>query len=305
LEWQEVDGDTRLVKVDTAEAGEPGDQYKIMLETNGKYRVVTWEKVFDDQDGLAVAIKGFVPSSKYFLVGSITRWLSQEMDREDTERGTLFTCEVKLTSVIEDFQIVVNEDMRLALYPEEPGMMDAGPAQGPDELGNEHTWELAGRIGDTFKIVLERSVRSGVMVSKVSWEKTGEGPPVGDDVRDRFYVVGSWDLWQKPLEMSAASERKYVLERRLPEEGSESFLILRGGYSGQTCPTTVDANPYCHHGIRGPSRYASGGYWTVGHHAGDENLRGHMYKIVLHVTGIGKPRKVTWERLSKSLQEET
>jgi hypothetical protein len=310
LQWQNAiddeGGGQQLLKVDSPDAAEPGDQFTVKLETLGKYRVVTWEKIVEEQDGELLAVKAAVPAQKYYVIGSVTGWVPREMTRSSAEPVTVFTCDVTLTMssgsyVSDDFQIIVDEDMRRCIYPEVPTAM-GGPAMGPDELGVGCTWQLQGNAGDTFKIVLEKSVRSGVMVSKVTWERTREYEGTLNNT-DRYYVVGSWDGWLKPneMEVSTHSARSRVLLRSLPEDGVESFMILQGGYSGMLTPSMVDAHPYTHHNVRGPSSQATRVYWTVGLHEKDQNLKGSKYNIVLELSERGRPLKVTWDRLTEVL----
>lgn len=300
LQWQDqpdnalTDGSDQgvLTKVGGPDAGAPGDQYKIKLETLGKYRVITWEKLVDEADG--TAIRSLVPEGRYSVIGSFTEWKAQEMKREDLENGARYVCEVKLTQPqdADEFQIVVDEDSRRILYPEFSGS-GPGPCKGPDELGAGYTWKMQGTVGDLFRIVLERTVRSGVMVSTVKWENIGH--EVVETPTTSYYVIGDWDSWAKPLKMTAEDDR-FVLRRTLPASGTESFVILHdGSYSSVFSPSMSDANPYSFHVLRGPSP-ARGHYWTVGSHPTDEYLRGDPYEIVLKLSdgATKRPKKVIW-----------
>jgi len=279
------------------DVGEPGDQYKVRLETLGKYRVVTWTKVVDDKNGPEIPIKAFVRPAKYSVIGSFTGWMHEEMSREESETGTLHVCNVKLTRVGDEFQIAVNENSHRAIHPESSGS-GPGLALGPDELGLGRTWKLHGVPGDTFKIFLERLVQSDVMVTTVRWEKTGH--EMIPEVPLNFYVVGDWDHWARPLIMTP-SNGGYVLQRTMPRQGSESFTILyEGSYSAQIHPSLPRANPYSRHVVGGPSSNAwgKGLHWTVGAHASDERLRGETYEIILELSGGGgvplHAKTVTW-----------
>jgi hypothetical protein len=142
---------------------------------------------------------------------------------------------------------------------------------------------------------MERTVRSGVMVSKVYWERIGivkgaERKPA------RYYVVGSWDGWRKPIPMLPTGNSTHVITRHLPEEGSESFQILKEGYAGVLCPSIDNACPSIHHTIQGPMQQGSDFLsWTVGEHPADRHLKGCSYKIILAVTVRGTPKSVTWQ----------
>lgn len=284
------------MKIDGPDVGEPGDQYVIRIETLGKYRLVTWEKIVEASDETGLPGKGLEPL-KYSVIGSFTGWRPQEMSRGVCENGVVFSCEVQLLSqhARSDFQIIVNDDMCRAVYPQRP-FATAGPAMGPDELGAGCTWQLDAQIGETYKIALERKTLSGVMVSKVYWERIGI-VEVAQPEPDRYYVVGSWDGWRTPIAMQPAGDCIYVLERRLKRDSSESFQILFEGYSGLIHPSVDGANPHIHHVIHGPRQYGSACSWTVGAHPADQKLQEQMYRIILTLTPRGNPKSVTWERL--------
>jgi hypothetical protein len=285
-----------FTKVGSPDVGKPGDQYKVKLETIGKYRTITWEKLVEDGDGEELAIKALVTSCRYGVIGTFTGWKLQDMSREETEAGVLHTCEVRLSYAGDEFQIVVNDDSRRTLYPEWSG---SGPgfALGPDELAVGRTWKLGGVTGDIFRITLARTVSSDVMMTEVHWERISHDAAAALPVS--YYVIGDWDHFARPLMMTPRGSGTYTLQRAMPRDGNESFLILcEGSYSLQIHPSMAGASPHSYHTIRGPSpdAWKQGLCWTIGAHPMDEHLRGCSYEIHLEMSGMHviRPKKVTW-----------
>lgn len=305
LRWQDALGDATedtgagrtLVKFDGPDVGEPGDQYSIKIETLGKYRSVTWEKIVEQSDEVELPVKGLVPKVEYSVIGSFTGWEPHAMTRGVCENGTTFTYEVQDTRehVNHEFQIIVNDDMRRAVYPQ-TRFAASGPAMGPDELGRGCTWQLKTQSDGSHRIVMERTLRSGVMVSKVYTEPIARSMEPKQKT-DRYYVIGSWDGWRKPIAMLPASDGCHAVTRRLPAEGSESFQVLLEGHAGLIVPSVDNATPYSYHSLWGPSQSGSHLCWTVGDHDADRFLKGCEYRIMLKLNSRGRPVAVTWQKL--------
>merc|ERR1712224_754675 len=107
-------------------------------------------------------------------------------------------------------------------------MYGSGPsaAMGPDELGAGKAWRLQGVPGESFRIVLERRLESDIMMTMVHWIKTQE--QIARPMPTRYFVIGDWDHWTKPLLMTERNGT-HVLDRQMPLDGIENFLILCDG----------------------------------------------------------------------------
>eukprot|EP00747_Dinoflagellata_sp_TGD_P213190 gnl/TRDRNA2_/TRDRNA2_86180_c1_seq1.p1 gnl/TRDRNA2_/TRDRNA2_86180_c1~~gnl/TRDRNA2_/TRDRNA2_86180_c1_seq1.p1 ORF type:complete len:937 (+),score=197.13 gnl/TRDRNA2_/TRDRNA2_86180_c1_seq1:260-2812(+) len=165
----------------TEDTCEPGQQYRIYLRINGKYRTVDWEKVFpeeSDAEGWSTEPPPQAIPGKYFIVGSWNDWAYEPMELDESESGK-FVYKVKIdryTKLMKGyrFQIVRNKDWCQTFYPETAAGFSGSTVAGPDDsLAATNAWNIAGEPGDVFEITLVRRVSPKSDVKLVSWSNVG------------------------------------------------------------------------------------------------------------------------------------
>jgi len=157
-----VAAETDAIMVGTTETGMPGDQFRVTLSVNGKWRMVSWEKLPGTKE---------YPEGTYYLYGSWSDWALQEMTKSDSTPG-LYTMEVELLRGIGEFQVVRDKDWGQVFYPN-PEAGEAETVLGPDEYAGFLTWSLSGKPGDKFNIQFQRTIEDGKEKKSVTWQKIG------------------------------------------------------------------------------------------------------------------------------------
>jgi 3-oxoacyl-(acyl-carrier-protein) synthase len=149
----------------TADAGKPGDRYRVRLQTLGKWRAVNWTKL----ETLAINDK-LVPTEagKYFIVGSWGDWSFQEMSQDGDGE---FSFEVKLLRHGAEFQIVRDMDWFQVFYPATPQGSGEEYIVGPRDGGHGLNWFIDGRVGESYRIQFSRKVVGDMDDKKVSWAR--------------------------------------------------------------------------------------------------------------------------------------
>merc|ERR1712232_471770 len=104
------------VPVSTRDTGNPGDQYKVTLAIAGKYRAVSWKKVYAVADENEMLLEPSVQGS-YYISSSSNRWGLDKMTASTDVVG-LHTFDVgPLRTNNLDFQIFRNKDWDQCIYP--------------------------------------------------------------------------------------------------------------------------------------------------------------------------------------------
>lgn len=165
--WQDEHGTKWLLQkwsVPSPDAGKPGDQYRVRLLVQGKWRTVNWTKVQSSTSTTAT-----VQSGKYYIVGSWNDWSFQEM--VEGADGTFTYDTPALTRPGGEFQIVRDMDWFQVLYPANPNGMQEEFINGPADGGHGMNWNLRGLTGDSFHIELQRKTADGIDDKKIRWKK--------------------------------------------------------------------------------------------------------------------------------------
>merc|ERR1712187_851897 len=159
-----IENQVDYVPVSTRDTGNPGDQYKVTLAIAGKYRAVSWKKVYTVADENEMLFDPSVQGT-YYISSSANRWGLDKMTAS-TEVVGLHTLDVgplRMNSL--EFQIFRNNDWDQCIYPaitlagQETG--DDTDACGPDNGGSGRTWSIRGKVGDSFKVEFQRSFERG------------------------------------------------------------------------------------------------------------------------------------------------
>uniref|UniRef100_A0A7S4R6G5 Ketosynthase family 3 (KS3) domain-containing protein n=1 Tax=Alexandrium monilatum TaxID=311494 RepID=A0A7S4R6G5_9DINO len=285
-------GSTGLL--DRQDEGRPGDRFKVRLAVKGKWRMVDWENLDQDQAEPSTS----VPPGTYQISGSWNHGELQSMTADPAMPG-LFTAEVKLlTGGVSMFQIIRNRDWGQAIYPDVPGADSTSPVLGPEEqLGC--SWAIEGKVGDVFQVSFQRAIEGGGDEQKVTWAyvRNEELTKPEWDIfrRTLFFVVGTWDEQTSIHRMHWTGEY-YQFYVQLGARAKESFKIFQHG-SRLKCiyPGTPDANPFEKHELRGPDNLSAGLMWTIGSHQSDDAEPGKRYEIRLRVNeDDSTPEKLDW-----------
>lgn len=163
-----VDGPVRYEEgtVWTIASSNPGDRYKVCLRINGKFRAVTWSRVYEATDKDEIQQSA---SSSYFIAGNANGWELQKMQRSEDTPG-LFTVQIgPLPPAGGSFVIVRNGDWNQTFH---ASVYAKDEVHGP--VGNgEHVqpFELPSSMGDVFRVEFRRIIDFGVDNKTITWEK--------------------------------------------------------------------------------------------------------------------------------------
>lgn len=287
--------------------GGPGDQYRVRLCINGKWRTVMWEKLEKDASEPVVSpasVPPLVVTGRYFLAASWSAWQAErEMEPHPIIKG-LFHTEVLLTRTGGEFQIVVNRDVDQVLYPSADGTAGslAHPVCGPDAAPATRgmNWFLDGKPGDLFRVEYQLAREGGAVRQAVSFRRIGHQELTDEQLVEaaamRYFIVGSWNRW-RAQEMTWNPEGGYFqFQIAIGLEGREMFQILMDNdWRLVLHPEVPDSEPS---EIMGPSdsSQCDGINWMVG--GQDETIRtGSRYVIRLHI-GDEMPVRIEWVRRS-------
>mmetsp|Transcript_102686 Transcript_102686/g.290734 ORF Transcript_102686/g.290734 Transcript_102686/m.290734 type:complete len:1037 (-) Transcript_102686:220-3330(-) len=167
-----IENSVDYVPVATRDKGNPGDQYKVTLAVAGKYRAVSWKKVYavgDETEMLSdPAVQG-----DYYISSTAGRWGLDKMVASAGVPG-LYTLDVgPITATTCEFQVFRNKDWGQCIYPPTLTVGASAEAEqeacGPDAGGQGKHWCLKGRFGDVFTVEFQRTFENGVDKMRVSW----------------------------------------------------------------------------------------------------------------------------------------
>jgi len=223
-----ADMDMDAFTIGTTETGQPGDEYDVLLQVKGKWRMITWKKV-------SRAERAELPagsSGTYYLAGSWNEWGLEEMHSDPSTPG-LFTGEIRLPLAgSADFQIIRDMDWGQQFYPnpEAASLDDPDSVLGPDDLGYEFSWwRVEGRPGDKFSVHFQRSYATdGSEFRRVSWQLVDDDAALAD-AGERTAVLEApalADTTQQPASAEEppaveTAEQRTVTEDTIPAEAAE------------------------------------------------------------------------------------
>jgi len=161
----EGESEADSIMVGVTETGQPGDQYRVLLQITGKWRMISWEKLPTTSDE--------IPRGKYFISASWQNWALEEMLPDPSSPG-LFTFDAMLTTGVGAFQIVRDEDWSQVFYPNPE--KSGEEILGPDDVSDGLSWTIEGKPGDKYSIQFTRTFDAGKESRKVAWQHTGHEP---------------------------------------------------------------------------------------------------------------------------------
>jgi len=189
----------------TTEAGKPGDQYEVLLQVHGKWRMVTWQKA-------SLAEGAEMPAGStgsYYLAGTWNDWALEEMRSDPTTPG-LFTGDIVLPPAgMVDFLIVRDKDWNQQLYPNvEVPFDDPNSVLGPDDWGSDTSqWWLQGLAGERYHVHFQRSFdQDGAEFRRVTWEVADDAAALPDVAEEppALEAAGPSEAGEQPPSAEAA-----------------------------------------------------------------------------------------------------
>lgn len=270
-----------------------GDQYWVRLCLAGKYRVVTWERVYSP-DNVASVLTDPSIQGKYYISADWNLWSFTELPQQEGAPGT-HSIEVRLMRDGGNFQIVRNRDRSQVLHPPGEGQTRVTHVLGPEYAEIYACWSLEGSVGDVFRIEFQRNMERGVDSKGLTWTKVRVEPLNEQELftarRTRFSVIGTMNRFVEAHEMAwTGTSYDYVIE--VGDSGKESFQILVEGNTGMRLfPSVPDATTSDKHSIL---QGAGGSHWTIGVDDTEVNSAGKSYKVSLTTTRDGRPLAVNW-----------
>lgn len=288
---------SQVVEVPSEDPARPGDQFRIRLMVNGKYRLVTWEKL---QDEKGLPILPAAPASKYFVIASWKSWTSEEMVAHPSISG-LYHLDVHLERDGGHFQIMHNNDWRQMIYPMHQYATgeSCNPVAGPDDQGHGYSWFLNGKAGDVIRVEFQRAYVGGTINMHVGWRRLRKEPLQQDQLalRDRmqYYIVGSWDRWSRRHLMTWDGD-SYAYMVDIGPKGKETFQVLADGDWNRTLyPSQTDAGSGSAVFKTGPNEYGWDLNWTIGIAETDKARFGDQFKVRMTMRN-DHPCTVEWKK---------
>jgi polyketide synthase-associated protein len=152
-----------VIEVSTRDTGAPGDQYKVKLEVAGKYRAVSWKKVFSGGESDQ---KAAFSSGTYYVTGTFNGYDMTPMEASEKTPG-LFTLEVSLgMRKTCEFYVVRNMDFDQTFNPPVNGA-SSGTEVLLESGGSSNFWRISGNANDKFLVEFARTADG----MKVSWRQ--------------------------------------------------------------------------------------------------------------------------------------
>lgn len=276
----------------------PGDQYRIELLINGRYRMVTWSRVAEGSKGAVLPAKTPASVGRYYFSASWSDWSLQEM-AEDQDNPGVYRIETRLLKTAGIFNIVRNQDWRQLLYPgTRYAHGDPGEAFGPDQWGRGLSWLMEGKPGDVFEVELQRSGGEVSAASlQVCWRLVRQEEPSPELVEQarvpRYYLVGSWDRWLTRRKMTLQGKR-YVAEVAVGTDPERFQILSDGDWNRILYPSVADAGLEDEAQLRGPDARGAQICWAIG--ASSEERGGGRFEVSLHLGDGSRPLSVAWSK---------
>lgn len=284
-----------LLESNPEDVGRPGDKYRILFSTRGKFFNVTWSKLVEDPITDAIVPTGSVHINKYAIIGDHSDWFFEDMD-SDSQLG-VHTKLIKLKSTKSKFQIYRNRDWEQGFY---PAVVDAGMSPeilGPDDCGYGMHWMIEGQVGDKFRVEFHRSNQEGKDNRRITWNKEGFEEIDLEDIEKahKWHIAGSVSRFSNTVEMKRDEQGNHYGDIVVGSSGRETFqLLLHGNFLCALYPQQDDGTMFEESGtMQGPGPDGAGKFWCIGKHIEDQC--GTITRIHLEVDG-GRPKRVWWER---------
>lgn len=159
-----------ILSLDAADAGMPGDQYRVRLHTAGQWQAVSWEKVKPPMSPERSIAQG--TAGRFAVSASWNDWGLEAM-QPVRESASLYHLVVMLPCGGGEFRIIKDEDLQQSLYPAVGAPNGrgcaafGGEAVGPGKNPHGACWALGGKTGSIFRIEL----RLGDGSIKVAWRQ--------------------------------------------------------------------------------------------------------------------------------------
>jgi len=274
------------------DVGEPGDQYRVMLSVQGKWRTVDWEKLEGEKGPC-------VDDAAYYVSGT---WNDGALEEMRSDGNGTHTVEVTLSRYGGLFTLVRNRDFGQVLFPETSFATNSDTVLGP-EPSSGHCWVIEGVAGDKFEIKFSRIAASDERT--ISWSKIGTGEVAEEALalvaRPEFYLRGSWDDMARM--MWTGDFYQFILE--LGPSATASFDLLLSGDSAKCFyPSVENATPHERHSVLGPDFSVGGAQWSIGTNKADDAAPGGRYQIRLRVDDDDgfRPARVDWVPMSGQVE---
>jgi hypothetical protein len=288
LQWmigKSAKADGGQLALTDASAASPGDKYLVKLSVAGKWRLVDWECCEK-----APSSAEPVDDAKYYVAASWSAW-SCDQELTKTTSGK-YEADIVLTTSVGKFQIVRNKDWSQTLFPEGENVV------GPGTASYSSSWSIKGSVGDTYRIVMQRSWKGGAFSTTVSSSKVGTGTvsDAGEATWPRYFLAGAGSA--SKFEMEPISNLSYGITLQLTD-GPVPFQILFDGDSRKAFyPNVTFATASRQHTILGPDVAPDArSCWIIRRDLDDKAEEGGWYTVELTVNALDKtPTAVTWWR---------
>eukprot|EP00440_Ansanella_granifera_P014072 gb/GFBE01015293.1/.p1 GENE.gb/GFBE01015293.1/~~gb/GFBE01015293.1/.p1 ORF type:complete len:1187 (+),score=233.74 gb/GFBE01015293.1/:1-3561(+) len=302
-------GKTDFAKAPHPDSGRPGTKYRIRLHQAGRWRMVDWAKVPDQEELADGALLPEEAIGRYYVCGSWNSYCTQEMETDEAAHLGVWKREVKLTTDGGEFFVNRNRDSLQAIYPSSARAAQGkvpgpGGISGPGHWESGLAWQLEGKAGDVFRIEFRRSQELGKQEDMaVTWTHVRHEPLTDAEqlqaLRPCWTVLGSWSSWRDTQPMIWEEDRNlYSFQLQIGDVGRERFQLMRDGHPQMAIyPSEEDACQQKPHELLGPDAGNNGLFWAIGAHPEDKAWPGMRYEIRLHVDLRGRPDKVDWSRI--------
>lgn len=216
----------------------------------------------------------------------------------------------------ENFQFIVDGDWKKCVHPDEG---DACPYLdymlcGPDSNGHDKNWAIGlhplDRGGPRASYEVRLLLADNGDPKKVDWvrlDRDGKpdlsepevSPPVKLPSYKAMKIVGTWNEWKEPLEMTWDKDRRcYHFNLVMGVKKEESFQLWLDGDSKRCLhPHREDGSPYTENRLCGPDSFGNGKNWTIGLHMLEKPARGVRYEVRLFLTEDGSAKVVDWVKI--------
>jgi len=218
------------------------------------------------------------------------------MEEQQGAKG-VYAAEVHLLKEKSNFQIFRDRDWDQGFYPGTEAGADA-EILGPDGLGQGKNWQMAGKVGDVFRVEFQRRVRREEDRRAIRWEwiRFEEVDFEALDKSNSYGIVGSWNQFQNVKVMHRDDTGLLWQEIIVGKTGEETFqILLNDNWLAALHPNVNHATMGADHALEGPDDAGSGKYWLIGAGQGQDIGPGDHAKIYLQLDG-GKPCRVWWEK---------
>jgi len=255
-------------------------------KSNGS-RKVAWETLADSD--LPAGVQVDACESSYSVAGS---WTGGRLVPMTPVRGAKRRCFEVITRIgvtgRETFHFARHGDENQLIYPAERSTHRPNvPIRGPDNLGKDRNWLVAGSQNETLTIRLE--VENGhvaVAVRCASVAARWESSP--GQMQRQFGVSGSWLEEVVPMDRDADHQGVYRLRAVLPSD-FEEFVVVVDGDPGCTLHPEVAGFGCGEVLVCGPDDQGLGRRFQIQGEAGTD------YEIVLDLASEDKRHTVSWK----------